>query len=176
MGLFDDVVKNVQSTVSKLQNTSQEVVQTVSINSRINSLEAKKTASFTNIGRLIYDKYAKGDEVSEDLLKEKVKEIDEIQKEIDVLKADLAGMKAQHDPDVPRSAKADSKAGYTPTPGFECPTCHAPAARDKHFCVYCGSTLGEAAEKAESAEKKEKSSNGKSGHHEEGDGDGDSAD
>lgn len=170
MGLFDDVVKNVQSTVSKLQNTSQEVVQTVSINSRINSLEAKKTASFTNIGRLVYDKYSKGDEVSEDLLKEKVKEIDEIQKEIDVLKADLAGMKAQHDPDVPRSAKADSKAGYTPTPGFECQTCHAPAARDKHFCVYCGGALGEA---PEGSEGKEKSSNGKSGH-EDGDGDGDS--
>jgi hypothetical protein len=160
MGLFEDVVKNVQSTVSKLQNTSQEVVQTVSINSRINSLEAKKTASFTNIGRLVYDKYAKGDEVSDDLLKEKVKEIEEIHKEIDVLKADLAGMKAQHDPDVPRSAKADSKAGYTPTPGFECSQCHAPAARDKHFCVYCGNSLGDEPEGKSS----EKSSNGSAGN------------
>lgn len=169
MGLFEDVVKNVQTTVSKLQNTSQEVVQTVSINSRINSLEAKKTASFTNIGRLVYDRYAKGDEVSDDLLKEKVKEIEEIQKEIDILKADLAGMKAQHDPDIPRSAKADSKAGYTPTPGFECPQCHAPAARDKHFCVYCGCSLGEPTEK-----KSEKSSNGSSASN--GDSDSESAD
>lgn len=159
MGLFDDVVKNIQGTVEKLQNSSQEVVQTVSLNSRINTLEAKKTACFTNIGRLVYDKYAKGDEVSEELLKDKVKEVQDIENEIDALKADLAGMKAQHDPDVPRSAKADSKAGYTPTPGFECPQCHAPAARDKHFCVYCGSALTEEAEKSEKS-----SSNGGTGN------------
>ena len=86
MGFIDDIAKTVQNTVSgvasEIQNKSQEVMTQLSVNNRINSLEGKKTALLLNIGNLIYDKYEKGDEVSEELLKEKVKEIAQIEKDI----------------------------------------------------------------------------------------------
>ena len=75
MGFIDDVMKNINQGINDIQNKSQDVMQTVSINARIRSLEERKQQLLVNIGQLVYDKYEKGDEVSEDLLREKVKEL-----------------------------------------------------------------------------------------------------
>ena len=141
MGIMDDVLKNLNQGISEIQNKTQEAMNSLSISSRINSLEAKKNALFINIGQLIYDKYEKGDEVSEDLLKDKAKEITAIEKEIDTARGELKSMKLE--PDAPRAEKAAHQAGYKPTPGFHCPHCGAPANSSKFFCVSCGGSLKE---------------------------------
>lgn len=158
MGIFDDVVKGVNDGmkqvgdgITKIQSKSQEMMQSVSLQNRITSLEAKKSVALTNLGKLIYDKYEKNDEVGEDLLKRKVSEIVELEREIELVKAELTTIKAQYDPDMPRSQKSDAMAGYNATPGFACPHCHAPANKDKLFCAYCGGAMSsEAANSAES--------------------------
>lgn len=144
MGLVDDIFKNINQGISEIKDKSQEVMQSISLSSRINSLEAKKTACLVNIGQLVYDKYEKGDEVSEELLKEKVKEIAGIESEIKQARAELEGLKT--DPEAPRSQKAAAAAGYKPTPGFVCPHCQAPANSNKYYCVSCGGSLKEASQ------------------------------
>src|SRR5437868_7128875 len=132
MGLIDDVMKNLNQGISDIQNKSQEVMQSITINNRINSLEGKKTALLINIGQLIYDKYEKGDEVAEDLLKEKTKELAQIEKEIDAARVELKQYKSP-DPSAPQSEKAAHQAGCKPTPGFQCPHCGAAANSTKFY-------------------------------------------
>jgi hypothetical protein len=147
MGFIDDIAKTVQNTVSgvasEIQNKSQEVMTQLSVNNRIQSLEGKKTALLINIGQLIYDKYEKGDEVSEELIQEKVKEIVQLDKDIELAKAELAATKVDSS-EAPKSQKAANATGYKPTPGFTCPHCGAPANSGKFYCVSCGGALKEA--------------------------------
>jgi hypothetical protein len=80
--------------------------------------------------------------VPEDLLKDKTNEIAGYEHEIGLLQAEIDSLKASaEDPNAPNSTRAESKAGYTPTPGFECPRCSAPANREKSFCAVCGESL-----------------------------------
>lgn len=148
MGFLDDVVKGVNNGVkqvgdglNKIQNKSQEMMQSVSLQNRITSLEAKKSVALTNLGKLIFDKYEKGDEVGDDVIKRKTTEIAEIEKEIDMVKEELATVKANHDPDTPQATKSENMAGYQRTPGFTCPHCEAPANQEKLFCAFCGGEL-----------------------------------
>lgn len=144
MALFDDVIKKVNDGITKVQTAAQEMTQSITLNNRINSLEAKKTMALTAIGQLVYDKFEKGDVVTDDLLQEKVKEIVSIEHEIKILRSELEQVKLE--PDAPRSQKAEHAAGWKPTSGFECPSCHAPANIGKHYCVSCGGSLKDAAE------------------------------
>ena len=142
MGFMDDVMKNINQGISEIQNKSQEMMQSIAINNRINSLEGKKQALLINLGQLVYDRYEKGDEVSEDLLKDKVKELAQIERDIDAARAELKLVKLE--PDAPHTEKAAHQAGYKPTPGFHCPHCGAPANATKFYCVSCGGSLKEA--------------------------------
>lgn len=148
MGLLDDVrkgvtdgVKSVGEGISKLQNKTQETMQSMNLENRTRSLEAKKSVALTNLGKLVYDKYEKGDEVGEDVLKRKVAEVVEIEKEIELVKAELSTIKEQNTSDISQSEKAENRAGYTRTPGFVCPHCQAPANQEKLFCAFCGGEL-----------------------------------
>jgi hypothetical protein len=141
MGFIDDVMKNINQGISDIQNKSQDMMQQMSITTRIKTLEEKKQQLLVNIGQLVYDKYEKGDEVSDDLLKEKVKEIAGIDRDIDLAKQELSQVKTE--PDAPRTQKAAYSAGYKPTPGFACPHCGAPANSSKFYCVACGGSLKE---------------------------------
>jgi hypothetical protein len=147
MGLIDDVMKNINSGINEIQNKSQEVMQQLTITNRIKSLEERKNALLINIGQLIFDKYEKGDEVSEDLLKEKTKELSQIEKDIESARAELKQYRPA-DPNAPHTEKAAHGAGYKPTPGFQCPHCGAPANSTKFYCVSCGGSLKEAANAA----------------------------
>lgn len=158
MGFIDDVVKGVNSGIkqvgdgiNKIQNKSQEMMHSVSQQNRITSLEAKKAVSLTNLGKLVYDKYEKGDEVGDDVFKRKTTEIAEIEKEIEIIKAELEQFKTDHDPDAPMSQKSDRMAGYGHTPGFTCPHCQAPANQEKLFCAFCGGELKMKKESGENA-------------------------
>ncbi len=148
MGLLDEVVKGVNTGIkqvgdglNKIQSKSQEMMNNVALQNRITALEAKKSVALTNLGKLVYDKYEKGDEVGDDVLKRKTTEIAEFNKELELLKAEMAQFKSEHDPDAPKSHKTESEAGYNRTPGFECPHCHAPANQEKLFCAFCGGEL-----------------------------------
>lgn len=139
--IIDDLLQNITKEVGKVQARSQEMLQSYNLNGQVRELERKKTAKLLEIGRLICDKYQKDLNVSEDLLKDKVNEITGYEQEIVVLQSELDSMKMQHDPNVSSTQKAEAKAGYTPTPGYECPRCHAPANKEKSFCPLCGETL-----------------------------------
>jgi len=141
MGLLDDFVQNVSKEVGKVQARSQEMLQTYNLAGQIRELERKKTAKLLEIGRAMWDKYANNKEVSEELIKDKASEVSGYDHEILLLQTELDSMRVANDPDQPASKKAESKAGFHPTPGFECPSCHAPASRDKSFCPACGNSL-----------------------------------
>lgn len=148
MGFIDDVVKGVNTgikqvgdTINKVQEKSQEMMQNASQQSRLTSLEAKRAVALENLGKLIYDKYEKGDEVGEDVIKRKTTEIAEIDKEMELVKAEVKAYEETHNPDAARRTKSESKAGYSRTPGFECPHCHEPANQEKLFCAFCGGEL-----------------------------------
>lgn len=158
MGFIDDVVKGVNTGIkqvsdglNKIQTKGQEVVHNVSLQNRITALEAKKSVALSHLGKLIYDKYEKGDEVGEDVIRRKTTEIAEFEKEMELLKAELEEYKAAHDPDVSQSQKSESMAGYSRTPGFTCPHCDAPANQEKLFCAFCGGELKGGAAKKDSS-------------------------
>lgn len=139
MGFIDDVMKNINQGINDIQSKSQEMMQQMSINTRIRSLEERKQQILVNIGQLVYDKYEKGDEVSEDLLKEKVKELAGIERDIELAKQELQNAKAAEGES--KTEKSAAGAGYKPTPGFQCPHCGAPANSSKFYCVSCGGAL-----------------------------------
>jgi len=146
MGLIDDFVTNISKEVGKVQARSQEMMQTYNLSGQIRELERKKTAKLIEIGRSIFDKYHNNKQVSEETLKDKVNEIGGYDHEIALLQTELDSLRAANDPETPASQRADVKAGFNPTPGFECPTCHAPASKDKAFCPICGNSLKKAEE------------------------------
>lgn len=141
MSIIDDLMQGLGKEASKIQARGQELMKAYNLAQEIRELDRKKTAKLIEIGRLVYDKYERQDDISEELLKEKVKETVIIERDITQLQAELDSMKVQNDPNIPASKRADAKAGYTATPGFECPNCHAPANREKAFCPTCGEAL-----------------------------------
>lgn len=141
MTIFDDLVNGITKEVSKVQTRSQEMLQTYSLSNEVKELERKKNAKLMEIGRLVCDKHLRNADIADDVLKDKANEVAALDLDISTKQAELDGLKAQGDPDVSTSQKAQAKAGYTPTPGYECPSCHAPASRDKSFCPSCGEVL-----------------------------------
>ncbi len=141
MSLIDDLVQGFGKEVGKVKARSEELMKSYNLSSEIKELERKKASKFVEIGRLIYDKYERHDTIDEGILQERVKEIVSIEKDITQLQAELDSLQMQNDPNIPASKRADAKAGYTATPGFECPKCHAPANREKGFCPTCGEPL-----------------------------------
>lgn len=141
MGLIDDFVSGVSREVSKVQTRGQEMMQGFNLQSQLRELERKKTAKLLEIGRLVCDKYTRNVEVDEDVLKDKANEVAGYDDELTILQNELDSLKTVNDPATPASKRSEQKAGWTPTPGFECPACHAPASRDKGFCPSCGEKL-----------------------------------
>lgn len=144
MGLIDDLVQGINREMNKVQTRGQEMMQTYQLNSQLRALEGKKTATLIEIGRLVYEKYQRATEVSEQTLIDKAKEITSLEHEMTSLQAELDKVKSQYDPNRPASQRAEAKAGYTTTPGFNCPHCQNPASSDKAFCPCCGGSLQEA--------------------------------
>src|SRR5277367_759696 len=146
MGLIDDFVQNVSKEVGKVQARSQEMLQGYNLTGQIRDLERKKTAKLLEIGRAMCDKYTNNKDVSEESIKDKVSEVSGYDHEILLLQTELDSMRVANDPDQPASKRADAKAGFNPTPGYECPSCHAPASKDKSFCPACGGSLKRSAD------------------------------
>lgn len=142
MTIFDDLVQGITKEVSKVQTRSQEMLQSYNLVNQVKDLERKRTAKLLEIGRLVCDKYQRSADVPDDLLKDKTNEIAGYEHEIGLLQAEIDSLKAAAaGPNAPNSERTQSKAGYAPTPGFECPRCSAPANREKSFCAVCGEPL-----------------------------------
>ena len=153
MTIIDDMLTGISKEFEKVQNKSQEIMQGYNLANQIKDLERKRNAKLLEIGRLVCDKIVKSTEVSEDALKDKANEVSGYDHEISLLQTEVDQLKTANDAAASASQRADSKAGYSPTPGFECPRCHAPAAKDKKFCPLCGESL-----KASSSEASDDSS------------------
>jgi hypothetical protein len=141
MTIFDDLIQGVGREVTKVQARSQEMLQAYNLQNQIKELERKRTAKLLELGRIVCDKYVRDENISEDAFKDKANEVVAFEHEIGLLQAEIDQMKLASDPNAPASAKADAKAGFTPTPGYQCPRCQAPASRDKSFCPVCGESL-----------------------------------
>lgn len=141
MTIFDDLVQGITKEVSKVQTRSQDMLQSYNLQNQVKDLERKRTAKLLEIGRLVCDKHQRSASVPDDLLKDKTNEIAGYEHEIGLLQAEIDSLKQSADPNASSATKADAKAGYTPTPGFECPRCQAPANREKSFCAVCGEPL-----------------------------------
>lgn len=141
MGIFDELVQGVSREISKVQSRSQEMLQVYNLNSQIRTLEGKKSALLIEIGKLVFEKYQRQADVSEDKVKAKTEEIVDLEHQITVLQAELDAVKVQADPNTSASERSQYQAGYNPTPGFTCPHCQAPANMEKSFCPACGGTL-----------------------------------
>lgn len=142
MSIIDDMVNGISKEVNKVQERGQEMFQSFNLSSQIRDLERKKSSKLVELGRLIVDKHHLKKEVSDDTIQERVNEVVGYEDQINILKAELETIKAANDPNTPQSQRSETKAGFKPTPGYECPRCHAPASRDKKFCPACGETLG----------------------------------
>jgi hypothetical protein len=143
VSIIDNVLNSVAKEVSKVQSRSQEMMQGFSLQNQVNELERKKNAKFMEIGRLIYQKHHDNKDVSEEVIKERCSEVTALAHEISVLQAEIDQMKLKNDPDATPAQKAEAKAGFKASPDFQCPSCHAPASREKPFCPACGESLKE---------------------------------
>lgn len=141
MGLIDDLVQGVSKEVEKVQARSQEMLTAYNLTTQIREIERKKSAKLIEIGQLICDKYQRNIAVVESVLKDKVGEVTNLEHEASILQNELDSMRMVNDPNTPNSKRSETKAGFTPTPGFDCPHCQAPASRDKAFCPTCGESL-----------------------------------
>lgn len=141
MTIIDDLLTGINKEFSKIQNKTEDALKGYNLSNQIKDIERKKTAKLIEIGKLVCDKYSRNSNVTEDELKDKANEIAGYDHEISLLQSELDTMKTQNDPNTSASQRAEAKAGYTPTPGYECPRCHAPANKEKAFCPLCGENL-----------------------------------
>lgn len=142
MSIIDDLVTGVTKEANKIQERGQEMFQSFNLKSQVSDLERKKSTKLVELGRLVVDKYHGGKDVTEETIQERVSEVVGYEDQINILKAEMDALNKANDPSAPTSQRSEAKAGFKPTPGYECPRCHAPAARDKKFCPACGETLG----------------------------------
>jgi hypothetical protein len=141
MTIIDDLMNGIGKEFEKVQNKSQEIMQSYNLQNQIKDIERKRNSKLLEIGRLVCDKYLRSAEISEDQLKDKANEVAGYEHEMSLLQQEIETSKTAQDPNAAASTRADAKAGYTATPGFECPRCHAPANREKAFCPLCGESL-----------------------------------
>jgi rubrerythrin len=141
VSIIDNVLNSVAKEVSKVQSRSQEMMQGFSLQNQVNELERKRNAKFMEIGRMIYQKHHDSKEVSDEVVKERCSEVTALTHEISVLQAEIDQMKVKNDPDATPSQKAEAKAGFKASPDYTCPSCQAPASREKPFCPACGESL-----------------------------------
>lgn len=147
MGMFDELMTSLSKEITRVQSRSQEMVKGYALSSQMRTLERRKNGVLTELGRMVFDKYERHLEISDENFKSRTEEIADIDDEMADLQEELEAMQLANDPAASASQKSRAKAGYRPTTGFTCPKCEAPANEDKPFCPSCGCPLGDGKEK-----------------------------
>jgi Zn finger protein HypA/HybF involved in hydrogenase expression len=115
MSVFDNFTKKVTDTAKAAAKKSSELVEVTKLNMNIGAEEDKIRKIYTEIGKAVYDKYAKEEEVDE-AFRGQYEKIVSIEKAIEEMKQKILEMK-------------NTKL---------CPNCSAELERDIAFCPKCG--------------------------------------
>ncbi|HEY9718548.1 MAG TPA: hypothetical protein V6C69_13840, partial [Trichormus sp.] len=75
MTIIDDLMNGIGKEFEKVQNKSQEIMQSYNLQNQIKDIERKRNAKLLEIGRSVCDKYLRNQDVSEDELKDKANEV-----------------------------------------------------------------------------------------------------
>lgn len=123
------VSKKTGEVVDVVAKKTEQTVEVTKIKSQINLMERNNERDFTHIGKMIYEKYKKGEEVGTEFI-ELCEAIAERDASIQKSKEEIAGIK-----------------------GMEiCPNCDAHLDAEAKFCSKCGAKVGEDVVDAEEVE------------------------
>lgn len=114
-GFLENLGRTFEKTADKVVKKTDELISVQKVKSRKNSLENQMDAAYRSIGKIVFQEYAKGSPVSEEIAKycEKIKKL---QKQIDICVSEIADIKGEK----------------------VCDTCGNPIPEDADFCMKCG--------------------------------------
>lgn len=115
MSVFDSFTKKVASTAKAAAKKSSELVEVTKLNMSIGTEEENIKKIYTEIGKAVYEKYAKGEAI-DNIFIGQCERIVEIEKNIEEMKKKILDMK-------------NTKL---------CPNCSAELEKDVAFCPKCG--------------------------------------
>jgi hypothetical protein len=115
MSVLDNITKRVTDTAKAAAKKSGGVVEVTKLNMSIGSDEEKVRKLYSEMGKIVYDEYGEGEEIS-DTLKEYCEKIDLIHNNIEEMKQKILEL---------RNVKA-------------CPGCGIELEIDMTFCHKCG--------------------------------------
>lgn len=126
MSVLDSITRKVTDTAKAAAKISGSVVEVTKLNLSINAEEEKIKKIYAEIGKQLYEDYAEGKPVSEELLRKCIA-IDEIIASIAEMKEKILEL---------RNAKA-------------CPNCFTVLDMEMEYCYKCGRKQDEAQKEAE---------------------------
>ena len=118
MGILDDVVINVKSAAEFVGNKAGQIVDISKLRINISELNNEITKRYTELGQYIYD-VKKNGEVNEEIVTEKIAEIDEFTAQLSAVVQEMGAMQNK----VP------------------CPVCGKQCQAETAYCSFCGAKL-----------------------------------
>lgn len=97
MGIWDQVVDGVGRELTKIQSRSQEMLQVHNLKMQIRTLEGRCTSLLIEIGRMVFDKYQRNVNVSEDALKAKTEELSSLEHDITALRSEIDAVRSSQE-------------------------------------------------------------------------------
>lgn len=157
MSMFESFTRKVTDTAKAAAKKSSELVEVTKLNMSISSEEDKIEKLYLEIGKTIYESYAKGETTSE-LFAEKCKQIDEYNNNIKEMRNKILELKNEKicptcreelDRSVNYCSKCGTKQEIIEPPVFEaeeviekkCQGCDSVVGEDSLFCTKCGTKL-----------------------------------
>ncbi len=159
MSMLESFTRKVTDTAKAAAKKSSELVEVTKLNMSISSEEDKIEKLYLEIGKTIYESYAKG-ETTSDLFVEKCKQIDsynsnikEMRRKILELKNEKICPECREELDISAlyCSKCGAKQEIIEPPVIEveeivekkCPDCGSVVGEDSLFCTKCGAKLEE---------------------------------
>lgn len=156
MSVLENFTKKVTETAKAAAKKSGDIVEVTKLSVAINTEEDKIEQEYTNIGKIIFESYNNGAQVSDEIsgicsrIKAHEKNIEEIKQKIQDLKKVkiCTNCKNEMDIDIAYCPKCGTKQEI-PQPAPAAPTekvcaaCNAANDLDSLYCSKCGGKLGE---------------------------------
>ena len=155
MSILENFTKKVSETTKAAVKKSGELVEETKLNLSIRTEESKIEKVYTEIGRIVYESFSKGEEVDEAFKEncEKIKAYEESIKEMKDKILDIKNIKmcqacnAELEADVVFCPKCGAKQEMPKPPVVEeseekkCPACNCVIETYSAFCSKCGAKL-----------------------------------